>query len=1310
MKQFTNLYPVSKTLRFELKPELLEGQTIDDFWDTYLNGTDENGLHKLYMHDKERNESYPIMKAILDQFHKRFIASALEQFEVGNTGVTWDTLAQAYQEDKRSKVYQKLQGEMREKIRKAFTEHEWWPYLSSYSKLIGSLMVKLVENDDDFVESIKESHSDMGLNRKKMLDAIKTFDHFSVYFEKYQENRDNMYSAKAQNTAISNRIVNENFPKFIDNITVYQRLKVTCPNELKAIEINLAATLKGLSFEEIFVPAYYDKCLNQDGIEMFNWLLGGNPNEGVLGINSVGNQYLQHNPESNLKLRSLQMSPLYKQILSDRVRLAFLPEQFKSDDELMQSVSTFLDGFDSVGLFARIQKTMNILKENSTDLEKIYVQGSKLTKLSTLLYGDWSVLGEKLRSMMVTGNTKKAQEDRNKEIEAWLENKCFSLAQIQAVESELMEQSAHPLSVMELLTTLTVWKYNSSSHEWAKKSLLEQCRDARITEFDVLLEKFREGMSIRNDRPKEVLKSVLDCYLELLHVIELLRLGNKSAYLEKDDFYLPYEQLFESADDTVLVSHIVPLYMKVQGYLTRKMTNEGKILLKFDSPTRANGWDDCSIVIKDNKYYLVLYLDNLTGKEVEALYSGTSADIVIYQQQKTDYKNAPRLFINSKGENQSPAVSKYHLPIEMVESLYKERKSLSSQLAKKAFDKLHPDYEEKLIDYYKIGLLRHDDFQPFRNAFERLWKKSSEYGSVQEFFAHTQEMCYMLSFNPIDFDYCYHLQKEGKLLLFSIVNKDFKENAKGVPNLHTLYWKELFSKDNLANVIYKLSSQGIEFFYREAGSKETTFTHKKKSILVNKTFSDGTPIEDGLYKKLLQHFNGLDVELSDEEVQILPKVITKKAKFDIIKDKRYHEHKFFLHVPITINFKASDMTQKQFNERTLDFLRHNKESLNIIGIDRGERNLIYVAVINQHGENLIPPRHYNLIDTGTYEGKVRKYDYLTKLKQTEKNRDQARKNWTTMERIKDLKSGYLSQVVHEIAKLVVQYNAIVVLEDLNFGFKRGRFNVERQIYQNFEKMLIQKLNYLVFKRDSPSIEYGNIRSGLQLTAPFTSFKELGKQTGWLFYIPAGYTSKIDPATGFVNLFNMNKPANSLKQFFEAFTDISYKDGLFYFSFNYSKEAFNTVKTDYKNCWKLSSHGERIAGKEGELKDLTTEFKNFFDEINLPLDKVSVQTISSLDNNQLQRLWGLFKLLLKMRNSNDKTDFIISPVACEKPFLTGPDNSMKIVDADANGAYNIALKGLYWVWNDFPMDGDYLKYIKDTDWFEFIQTKPYALPQ
>ena len=1301
LNQFIGLYPVSKTLRFELKPVLPEGQTIDDFWNVYLNGPEKDVLHDLYTHDKERNDNYPIMKALLDQFHKNFIASALEDFEDGNGNVTWQKLEMEYQKNKKSKDYQDLQKKMRNKIREAFKKHELWPCISSYSTLISKHLNQMVErNEDGFVEAVQESHPKMELDRDKMLKAIKTFNRFSVYFGNYQDNRNNMYSEEAQSTSIANRIVNENLPKFLDNIIVYQRLKDNCPNELKEIETNLSTTLNGLSLDDIFVPEYYNNCLTQNGIEKYNWILGGNPNEGVLGINSIGNDYLQHNPDSNLKLRNLEMTKLYKQILSDRERIAFLPEQFANDDELMQSINDFLDAFDSMNIFSCIQETMKILKDSDTNLEKIYVQGSKLTKLSTLLYGKWDVLGEKLRSTTVTGNTKKAQKEREEEIEKWLESKCFSLAEIKAVEDELMTQSAHPLSLMELLTDLTLWKYDQENNIWSKKSLIKLCVDSRITEFNVLMNDYQQGsISIKKDEAKEILKSVLDHYMELLHVLELLRLGKKSEYVEKDDFYTPYESLFEADDDKITISHIIPLYMKVQGYLTRKLTDQGKILLKFDSPTLANGWDDCSIVIKDNKYYLMMYLERLDDKETRALYAGNSADLVIYQQQKTDFRNAPRLFINSKGENRSPAVSKYNLPIEMVESLYKERKSLSSQAAKKAFDEQHPDYNTKLIDYYKIGFLRHDDFAPFRHTFESMWKSSSEYGSIQEFFEHTQEMCYMLSFKPIAFDYLCHLQKDGKVLLFNITNKDFNDGAKGTPNIHTLYWKELFSKDNLSNIVYKLSSQGIEFFYRKAIEKETAFVHKKDSVLVNKTFSDGTPIAGELYKKFVKHFNGSEVNLTQEEIVLLSMVKTKTAKFNITKDKRYYEHKFFLHVPITINFKASETTQKQFNERTLDIFRRNKQDLNIIGIDRGERNLVYVSVINQRGENLIPPRSYNLIGN---------YNYLAKLKQTEKNRDEARKNWTTIERIKDLKTGYLSQVVHEIAKLMVQYNAIVVLEDLNIGFKRGRFNVERQVYQNFEKMLIQKLNYLAFKKEMPSQECGNIRSGLQLTAPFTSFKDLGKQCGWLFYVPAGYTSRIDPSTGFVNLFNMNKPATSLQEFFGAFDEIAYRNGLFYFTFDYSKEEFNTVKTDYINRWTLSSHGNRIIGKEKELKDLTTKFREFFEkEVNMPLAEVSVQKVSSLEENKLQELWGLFKLLLKMRNSNDEYDYIISPVASETPFITGKDNRMQITDADANGAYNIALKGLYWLWNDFPTDEKgYLRYIKDEEWFHFIQTKPY----
>lgn len=49
------------------------------------------------------------------------------------------------------------------------------------------------------------------------------------------------------------------------------------------------------------------------------------------------------------------------------------------------------------------------------------------------------------------------------------------------------------------------------------------------------------------------------------------------------------------------------------------------------------------------------------------------------------------------------------------------------------------------------------------------------------------------------------------------------------------------------------------------------------------------------------------------------------------------------------------------------------------------------------------------------------------------------------------------------------------MEDLNQGFKRGRFKVERQVYQKFETMLINKLNYLVDKDLAVDQEGGLLR-------------------------------------------------------------------------------------------------------------------------------------------------------------------------------------------------------------------------------------------
>ena len=83
----------------------------------------------------------------------------------------------------------------------------------------------------------------------------------------------------------------------------------------------------------------------------------------------------------------------------------------------------------------------------------------------------------------------------------------------------------------------------------------------------------------------------------------------------------------------------------------------------------------------------------------------------------------------------------------------------------------------------------------------------------------------------------------------------------------------------------------------------------------------------------------------------------------------------------------------------------------------------------------------------------------------------------------------------------------------------------------------------------------------------------------------------------------------------------------------------------------------------------------------------------------------------MRNSDDKgNDYIISPVAnTEGQFFDSRNGDKKLpLDADANGAYNIARKGL---WNirqikQTKNDKKLNLSISSTEWLDFVREKPY----
>ena len=104
--------------------------------------------------------------------------------------------------------------------------------------------------------------------------------------------------------------------------------------------------------------------------------------------------------------------------------------------------------------------------------------------------------------------------------------------------------------------------------------------------------------------------------------------------------------------------------------------------------------------------------------------------------------------------------------------------------------------------------------------------------------------------------------------------------------------------------------------------------------------------------------------------------------------------KFFIYLPVTLNYKASG--KESLNMVAQRYIAQ-QNNMNVIGIDRGERNLIYLSVINRQGE-IIEQKSFNVVNT---------YNYKEKLKEREQSRNEARKNWKEIGQIKDLKEGYL---------------------------------------------------------------------------------------------------------------------------------------------------------------------------------------------------------------------------------------------------------------------------------------------------------------
>lgn len=1244
INEFINMYNLSKTLRFSLIP----------YWET------EEYFMKRHLLDEDevRAKSYVKVKEYMDRYHRDFIEKVLNTVVLNNVDEYSELYFKRNKSDAENKKIEDLEATMRKQISKYFRDYsvsgeKIYPLLYK-SELIKKLLPEFLTQEEEKT-------------------ILAQFNDFSTYFQGFWENRENIYTDKAQSTGVPYRCINDNLPIFLDNVKSFEKIINALPQDDIDELNNIFEGVYNTKIQDAFKVDYFSFVLSQSGIDKYNGIIGGYSNSDdskVEGINEKVNRYNQEKAKFDKSKKLPLLKQLHKQILSDRETISFIPEKFNDDNEVLKAINDFYKNITS-----SLEDVNELVSDISNyDTGMIYISaGESVTNISNKVFGDWSVIRNNWNTEYELTHKKGRDVEKfyEKEREAYKKIKSFSI-------SELQRLANSNESITEYI-------------EDESKTLFDSIECAYKTAELLLSNEYQHKKSLaKNDKAVELIKTLLDSIKAYEAFLKQLCGSGKEE--EKDNlFYGKFAELFEEIKKVNLI------YNKVRNYITQKPYSKDKIKLNFDNPIFLNGWalgnefaNSAQLFRDGDNYYLAImdkkFKSNIPKKYNTPINKEDMLQKIVYQQAADPTKDIPNLLVingvtvkkNGRKEKSGEHAGE-NIILENLRNAYLPD-NINRIRKEKTFSTQSENFsKDDLCEYIQYYIFR---VQEYYSSYNFTFKNVSEYKTFREFLDDVNSQAYQISYNNISKKQIRELVKKGYIYLFQIYNKDFSEYSKGTPNLHTLYFKMLFDERNLENVVYKLSG-GAEMFYRKASiGDEDMVVHQKNQPIENKN----------------------------------PDNVKKESVFDydITKDKRYTKYQFQLHLPITLNYKAEG--NGYINEDVRVALKQSNSNY-VIGIDRGERNLVYACVVDTNGKLVeqLPLKEIKA-DNG-YET-----DYHKLLDKREKEMDSARKSWKTIGSIKELKEGYISQVVHKICQLVIKYDAVIAMEDLNYGFMNSRKKVEKQVYQKFERMLTQKLNYLVDKKLEPT-EMGGLLNAYQLTNEASKVRK-GRQDGIIFYIPAWLTSKIDPTTGFVNLLNPKySSVTASKEFFNKFDEIKYNKDEDYFEFSFNYDNFPKCNSDFKKEWTVCTFGDRIKTfRDPENNNqfnsksivLTQEFKNLFDNSGIDYNlNLKEQILSKEDKSFYKALIGLLSLTLQMRNSvsgNGDIDYLISPVKNLNGEFYDSRNydstSSLPCDADSNGAYNIARKGL-WAVNQIKQSEDETKAnisIKNSDWLQYAQTQ------
>ncbi len=1296
--EFTNLYQLSKTLRFELKPI---GKTKETFkqWLEESNSADDD--NNLFVKDKKIKNAYLVIKPIMDKLHEQFIEKALLD---GAKNIDFSEYFNAYQN---KAVKDDTEKELRKAIGEAFQVAGRY-YVQEMSKAqkdgkeIKTKKDKLYECLTDakvlnyLIVNVKEFAKASGLGENELKEHLEQFKGFWGYLDGYNTNRENYYATeKEQSTAVATRIVHENLPTFCSNAFRFEKRKEDYLDIYRYLKDNNRETkIKNAQGEEIEAEAitesvfqieHFNECLAQSQIEEYNRIIGN--------YNYLINLYNQARREETGFKKIDEFETLYKQIGCGKKESMFETLQDDSDvKNLLQKAKDAGDVMFKGNSDAEINTLPEFIKflQECDNWDGIYMSSAAINKLSNVYFTNWHSVKDKLKDDKANAciTYDKNREEPIKLRDAMELSGLFAVLDTEQSEHFFKESLFKDDETNEYRGVLDKALAPSKNLINLLCFDIERNIKAFLRESDsiVALEKFKDE-NHQEGEEDQTIKKIKDWFDAATDAMRIVRYFAVRKSKMKGN--LPNVTM-EQALSNLLYSDKAQWfkwYDLIRNYLTKKPQDdakEKKLKLNFGNPSLLDGWSDgqekkkaATILKYDNELYLCI----LKTKNV---FDTSKEDNPIYQVAQS---NASRLILRNlkfqtlagKGFLGENSISYGEMgksnPTKAIQCLQK--------IIKERYVKKYPLLEKFVVNTYS--------------------DKSKFDAEITE----TLKECYVCEFVPIDWRLVTEKQNNDELFLFKIHCKDYLSNAVGKKDLQTMYWEDVLSDGSKHQLC-----AGAEIFMREPVANESPIKHRVGSKMVNKRDKDGKTIPEQIYREIYLYVNGKKKVISAEAQKYIDeqKAIIKDVKHEIIKDKRFYgeDPKYMFHCPIKLHFEAKDPKYafSEVNAKITDLLQQS-DNLQFIGIDRGEKHLVYSCIIDKDSKIVKCNHHDNINGT----------DYVQKLEAVADERIIAKKNWQAQNKIKDLKSGYISHVVHRLVQETIKDgekiapHAYIVLEDLNTEMKRGRQKIEKQVYQNLETALAKKFNFVVDK-DAKQGELGSVSKALQLTPPISNYQDIEgkKQFGVMLYTRANYTSVTDPATGWrKTIYIKNGKEEDIKnQILDKFSDFGF-DGKDYF--------FEYTEPHAGHTWRMYSgkNGEslpRFQNRKQLLQDkniwvpeqinvveiLNQLFANFDKEKSFKEQieqGVELKKIDGRSETAWQSLRYALDLIQQIRNSGEKNskddNFLSSPVRNEKGEHFDTRNHKNngdlelIVDADANGAYNIARKGLimdahikYWI--------------------------------